>query len=49
VSGVVGRDLLADGVDAGCNLVFGEENFHFCGGWKDGAADGRRTCWHKAA
>jgi hypothetical protein len=43
VSGVVGGDLLADGVDAGGDLLFGEENCHLCCGWKDGGAGGRRT------
>ena len=39
---VVGGDLSADFLGAVGDLLFGEENFHSCGGGKDG-----RTCRHK--
>ena len=43
VSFVVGGDLLADGVDAFGDLVFGEEDLHFGGGGEDGRTGGRLT------
>ena len=39
LAGVVGGDLLADGLDAVGDLLLGEEDLHGCGGWERGA------CW----